>query len=42
MRIRGGAGYSIGETERMLRDMAGAVTLGGTSDIQRQIIAALQ
>lgn len=42
MRIRGGNGYHAGETERMFRDAAGAVTLGGTSDIQRNIIASLQ
>lgn len=42
LRIRGGDGYATGETERMFRDMAGAITLGGTSDIQRQMIAALQ
>ena len=42
LRLRGGDGYASGETERMFRDMAGTVTLGGTSDIQRQIIAALQ
>ena len=42
LRIRGGAGYLTGETERMLRDMAGTVTLGGTSDIQRRLIAAMQ
>lgn len=42
MRIGGGAHYLTGEAERMLRDAAGAVTLGGTSDIQRKIIAALQ
>lgn len=41
MRIRGGAGYKMGETERMLRDAAGCITLGGTSDIQRKIIAGL-
>ncbi len=32
----------VGETERLFRDMAGTVTLGGTSGIQRAIIAALQ
>lgn len=42
LRIRGGEGYATGETERMFRDMAGTVSLGGTSDIQRQMIAALQ
>ena len=42
MRIKGGAGYEAGETERMLRDAVGAITLGGTSDIQRKIIAAMQ
>lgn len=42
MRIGGGAHYLTGEAERMLRDAAGVVTLGGTSDIQRKIIAALQ
>lgn len=42
LRLRAGDGYASGETERMFRDMAGTVTLGGTSDIQRQIIAALQ
>ena len=42
LRVRGSDGYLTGETERMLRDMAGAVTLGGTSDIQRRVIAALQ
>jgi len=42
MRIRGGAGYKVGETERMMRDAAGCLTLGGTLDIQRRIIASLQ
>lgn len=42
MRLRGGDGYKRGEEERMMRDMAGAVTLGGTSDIQRRVIAAVQ
>lgn len=42
MRIKGGAGYKTGETERMLRDAVGAITLGGTSDIQRKIIASIQ
>ena len=42
LRIGGGSGYLRGDAERMLRDMAGTVTLGGTSDIQRKIIAALQ
>lgn len=42
MRIGGGAHYLTGEAERMMRDAAGAITLGGTSDIQRKIIAALQ
>jgi alkylation response protein AidB-like acyl-CoA dehydrogenase len=41
MRIHGGAGYRKGEVERMFRDAAGAVTLGGTSDIQRRVIAAM-
>lgn len=41
LRLRGGAGYLAGEPERMLRDAAGCITLGGTSDIQRRIIAAL-
>lgn len=41
-RIRGSAGYLAGETERMVRDMSGAITLGGTSDIQRRLIAAFQ
>lgn len=42
LRIYGGDGYATGEIERSLRDMAGTVTLGGTSDVQRQLIAALQ
>lgn len=42
MRIFASAAYRSGETERMFRDAAGAVTLGGSSDIQRQIIAALE
>ncbi len=41
-RIRGSAGYLAGETERMVRDMTGTITLGGTSDIQRRLIAAFQ
>lgn len=41
LRIRAGQGYMTGETERMLRDAAGCITLGGTSDIQRRIIASL-
>ena len=41
-RIRASAGYLVGETERMVRDMAGTITLGGTSDIQRRVIAAFQ
>lgn len=41
-RIRGASGYLVGETERLVRDMAGAVTLGGTSDIQRRLISAFQ
>ena len=42
MRLGGGKHYLCGEAERMFRDAAGAITLGGTSDIQRRIIAALQ
>ena len=41
-RVRGGAGYLVGETERMVRDMSGAITLGGTSDVQRLLISAFQ
>jgi alkylation response protein AidB-like acyl-CoA dehydrogenase len=41
-RIRGAAGYALGETERMVRDMAGTITLGGTSDVQRLLISAFQ
>lgn len=41
-RIRGAEGYMSGETERMVRDMAGTITLGGTSDIQRLLISAFQ
>ena len=41
-RIRGASGYLTGECERMVRDMAGTITLGGTSDIQRLLIAAYQ
>jgi alkylation response protein AidB-like acyl-CoA dehydrogenase len=41
-RLRGGAGYLTGEVERMVRDMSGTITLGGTSDIQRRLIAAYQ
>ncbi|KUJ78786.1 acyl-CoA dehydrogenase family protein [Ruegeria profundi] len=41
-RINGASGYLTGECERMVRDMAGTITLGGTSDIQRLLIAAYQ
>ncbi|WP_170606243.1 acyl-CoA dehydrogenase family protein [Ruegeria arenilitoris] len=41
-RIRGASGYLTGECERMVRDMAGTITLGGTSDIQRLLISAYQ
>jgi Acyl-CoA dehydrogenases len=41
-RLRGGAGYLAGETERLVRDMAGTITLGGTSDVQRRLISAYQ
>jgi alkylation response protein AidB-like acyl-CoA dehydrogenase len=41
-RIRGAAGYALGATERMVRDMAGTITLGGTSDVQRLLISAFQ
>lgn len=41
-RIRGAQGYLKGEVERMVRDMSGTITLGGTSDIQRRLIAAYQ
>lgn len=40
-RLYASSGYAMGESERMLRDMSGAITLGGTSDIQRLVIAAL-
>lgn len=40
-RLYASAGYTMGESERMLRDMSGAITLGGTSDIQRLLIGAL-
>ena len=41
MRIHGGAGYvEEGGVERDLRDALGGVIYSGTSDIQRQIIAA--
>lgn len=42
LRNRGGAGYMDGsDTARDLRDALGGVIYGGTSDIQRQIIATL-
>ncbi len=41
-RIRGASGYLSGETERMVRDMSGTITLGGTSDVQRRLISAFQ
>lgn len=40
-RLHASAGYVKGETERMLRDMSGTITLGGTSDIQKLLISAL-
>jgi len=39
-RIYASAGYVRGDSERMVRDMSGAMTLGGTSDIQRLLTAA--
>lgn len=42
-RIHGGSGYRFdSDTSRDLRDNLGSVILGGTSDIQRNIIAGLQ
>lgn len=42
-RIHGGPGYAFDtEASRDLRDNLGSVILGGTSDIQRNIIAGLQ
>jgi alkylation response protein AidB-like acyl-CoA dehydrogenase len=41
-RVHGANGYLFGETERMVRDMAGTITLGGTSDVQRLLISAFQ
>ena len=40
-RLYASSGYLRGESDRMLRDMSGAITLGGTSDIQRLLISAL-
>jgi len=41
MRTFGAKGYLDGsEAERNVRDALGGITYGGTSDIQRQIIAA--